>query len=385
MITRLNIVGFKRFARVSLEFAPLTVLAGLNGAGKTTVIHALLLAREASMPGAVSVALNGPFGLELGETQDVLNFGAGIDDPSIEIDLLFKDGATADFKFDASQERMLHLPIKERPETIPGAFGGSHRMFTYLSAERLGPRDVLGASALPADDVGVGVRGEYCAHVLALHELTRKERVSPERRHPEKREDAQSFLKYQVEAWLSDIVRNVEINTEWFPGTSVTALRFRAPNKEWVRAPNMGFGVSYSLPIVLAGLIAPTPQDFGSGDRAILIVENPEAHLHPVGQSRMGVFLATVAAAGIQVVLETHSDHVLNGIRRAVGEHATLKSEDAAIHFFADGDSGAPTIDTLHFTASGGLSHWPSRFFDQYQVDVAALSRVRRGGPDRTR
>src|SRR5207247_1131822 len=152
---------------------------------------------------------------------------------------------------------------------------------------------------------------------------------------------------------------------------------------EWVRAPNMGFGVSYSLPIVLAGLIAPTPQDMGSAHRSIVIVENPEAHLHPAGHSRMGAFLTTLAAAGVQVILETHSDHVLNGIRRAVGEHAMLKSEDAAVHFFADDDGGAPTIDTLRFTPSGGLSHWPRRFFDQYQVDVAALSRVRRGGPER--
>ena len=96
----------------------------------------------------------------------------------------------------------------------------------------------------------------------------------------------------------------------------------------------MGFGLSYSLPVVVAGLVAPQRD-------ALLIVENPEAHLHPAGQSRMGTFLATVAATGVQV-LETHSDHVLNGIRRAIGEHGVLQPADALVHFFDAKEDGEP-------------------------------------------
>lgn len=84
----------------------------------------------------------------------------------------------------------------------------------------------------------------------------------------------------------------------------------------------MGFGVSYSLPIVLAGLFAPA----GS----LLLVENPEAHLHPAGQSQMGTFLAVIAGAGVQVIVETHSDHVLNGVRRAIGEKKVLGAGPSA-------------------------------------------------------
>jgi predicted ATPase len=157
-----------------------------------------------------------------------------------------------------------------------------------------------------------------------------------------------------------------------FPNTSVTAMRFRAPGGDWVRAPNMGFGLSYSLPVVVAGLVAPQRD-------ALLIVENPEAHLHPAGQSRMGTFLATVAATGVQVLVETHSDHVLNGIRRAIGEHGVLPSSDALVHFFDAKEDGEPQNTALRFSSSGGLNEWPKRFFDQYQVDVAALAKVRRG------
>jgi predicted ATPase len=133
----------------------------------------------------------------------------------------------------------------------------------------------------------------------------------------------------------------------------------------------MGFGVSYSLPIVLAGLVA--------SEDGLLLVENPEAHLHPAGQSRMGTFLATLAAAGVQVLIETHSDHVLNGVRRAIGEHRVLGADRALVHFFDAKGHGQPDVSTMRFTPTGGLSDWPERFFDQFQIDVAALARVRRG------
>lgn len=380
MITALKIAGFKRFSSCVLQLSPLTVLAGLNGAGKTSVIQALLLAREASLPGARTVPLNGPlglFGLELGSAQDVLNLNTALDTSEIDLTVSLDDGTSVSFLLDARDEALLHLPIKLRPHPVPQALGGPHRAFTYLCAERLGPRSVLGASARPADDLGVGVRGELCAQVLAVHGM--REKVARARLHPTPPAnagvpaEAYDFLKYQVEAWLSDIVRPTEIDTVWYPNTTVTALRFRDPGGDWVRAPNMGFGVSYSLPIVLAGLFAP------DGDHALLLVENPEAHLHPAGQSRMGTFLATLAGAGVQVIVETHSDHVLNGIRRAIAEHRVLSPADALVHFFDVKAGGEPEISALRFTPTGGLSDWPRRFFDQYQVDVAALARVRRG------
>jgi predicted ATPase len=370
MLTELTIIGFKRFSACTLELAPLTVLTGLNGAGKTTVIQALLLTHEASRPGVQAVPLNGPFGLELGRVQDVLNLDTAVDASEIQLGARFDDGTSARFVLDASDETLLNLPIKVRADQVTQVLGGSYRAFTYLCAERLGPRDVLGTSAQPADDLGVGAQGEYCAQVLALHGL--KGKVARDRAHPQRREDFDLFLKYQVEAWLSDIARPIEIDTVWFPGTSVTALRFRAPGGDWVRAPNMGFGVSYSLPIVLAGLFAPE-------QNGLLLIENPEAHLHPAGQSRMGTFLATLAAAGIQMVVETHSDHVLNGIRRAIGEHRILDAEQAIVHFFDVAADGQPLVSTPRFTPTGSLSDWPHKFFDQYQIDVAALARVRRG------
>jgi predicted ATPase len=131
----------------------------------------------------------------------------------------------------------------------------------------------------------------------------------------------------------------------------------------------MGFGVSYALPVVLAGLIA--------APGGLSIVENPEAHLHPAGQSRMGVFLAWLSGNGVQVLLETHSDHVLSGIRRAIGEFKYLAHDQAITHFFA-APGGNLSIEELYFSSIGGISNWPKGFFDQYQIDVASLGHLRR-------
>lgn len=340
-IRRLTIAGFKRFSEVTLDFAPLTVLTGGNGAGKTSVIHALLLAREACLPGATAVQLNGPYGLELGTVGDVLNIHA-LDRSEVVIQADLADGASLRFTFDASQEHLFYLPLKSTCRRPPpggdlpelegtsrrhlGVLTSGGRAFTYLCAERLGPREILRASALPTEELGVGAQGEFCAQLLAVHDL--KAKVPPARRHPDRKDENSSFLKYQVEAWLSEIVRPVEIDTVSFPNTTITAIRFRSPGGDWVRAPNMGFGVSYALPIILAGLFAPEPEVYptgpfigaSTGAVPLLIVENPEAHLHPAGQSKMGAFLARLATAGVQVVLETHSDHVLNPQRHTPGD-----------------------------------------------------------------
>ena len=103
------------------------------------------------------------------------------------------------------------------------------------------------------------------------------------------------------------------------------------------------------------------------------MIENPEVHLHPAGQTAMGVFLSEVAAAGVQVVIETHSDHVLNGIRRAV-KSRMLASGDVALHFFQPRLEGetqeGPQVQSPVVDANGNIDSWPDGFFDQFDRDM---------------
>lgn len=366
MIAGITIKGLKRFKDQRFKLAPLSVLTGLNGSGKTSMIQAILLATEASTAKSSSLRLNGPFGLELGTAEDVLNW-----ESTSPIDISFdgRDGEAGRWQFAVPSEDALYLEIVDKPKEPPKAFSGNPRMFTYLSAERLGPRGYTSVSPLPESELEVGVHGEYCAHVLSV--LGDQIIKATERSHPLYRTLAPRLLKYEVEQWLSEIARPIEVTGARATNSIVAELKFRSPGSTWVRSTNMGFGISYALPIVLAGLIAE------SG--GLLLIENPEAHLHPAGQSRMGVFLAWLAGRGVQIVIETHSDHIINGVRRAVAEHRYLDPDSAVIHWFGSADDDKkPAFSSLSIGETGGVSDWPRGFFDQYQIDVSSLGRIRR-------
>lgn len=367
MIAGVAVRGFKRFRDKRFDLAPLTVLTGLNGAGKTSLLQAILLAAEDSYRRASTLSLNGPFNLELGTADEVLNWKS-----SNPIQIAFEQAGkpAVEWRFAVPDEDALYLDVEARPLDPPIGFSGKSRAFTYLSADRLGPRGVSVASPLPEAELEVGVQGQFCAHVLSV--LGDRVISFMERSHPLYKAAAPRLLKYEVEQWLSEIARPIEVMGERTPGSTMAELRFRTPGSQWVRPTNMGFGISYALPIILAGLIAE------SG--GLMIVENPEAHLHPAGQSRMGVFLAWVAQRGVQIVVETHSDHVVNGIRRAIAEHGYLEASNAVVHWFGEeNESDEPDHEMLSIGADGSLSEWPAGFFDQYQIDVASLGRVRRG------
>jgi predicted ATPase len=362
VIRQLIIEGFKRFESEKLELRPLTILAGRNGAGKTSAIHAVLLARHASQRGDGIAQLNGPFGMALGWFEDIIN--ANFDGPSFSIALVDEADKTVTWTF-SQGDTELYAKVAQ-PNDVPAFFSAAGaRGFQYLCAERNGPRIIQKSAPLPLEMLEVGCCGEHVAQII---EKLGSQTVPKLRQleHGEKEEFA--LVKAQTERWLSQIARKVDIDTKAFPGTDVISLSFRNDGaSSWVRPTNMGFGVSYTLPIVVAAMTA--------AEGGVLIVENPEAHLHPAGQSEMGVFLARMAAAGLQIVVETHSDHVLNGIRRAIGNDRALPAADAIVHFFSDEFTNAKPLE---FTVTGGITEWPAGFFDQYRLDVQRITTARR-------
>lgn len=358
MIREVEVSGFKRFTHQSFSMKPLTILAGLNGSGKTSFLQALLMSHIASKckDGDV-VPLNGPYGLQLGTAQDILNWN-GIEAIAFKIDS-DQGGMFIDFNWQNDEDMYLVAKIMNIGEPLSLAPRG----FTYISAERHGPRLSHEGCALPDGTIEVGHMGQHCAQVLATigNKSSDDDQLHPDSSSP-------SLLKYEVEKWLSEIARPVELDATRLPNTTMYTLKYRSGSVQWVQATNMGFGVTYSLPIILAGLTAPKG--------GVILVENPEAHLHAQGQSRMGAFLAWVAGRGVQVIVETHSDHILNGIRKSLSTDSYIHPTDAIVHFFHGEDE--PKVSHLSFTEVGEISDWPQGFFDQYQIDTLALGRARR-------
>ncbi len=239
----------------------------------------------------------------------------------------------------------------------------------YLSADRLGPRKTLPFTA-QATAVGtpLGKRGDGVLWYMGEHE---GDLVAPGLHHPKM---SRTTLLAQTNAWLAAVSPGVELMFKSVPEADLAFAGYSFRQEADVRtkpfrATNVGFGVSYVLPVVVA-LLAAQRDD-------LVIIENPEAHLHPGGQTSIAELAARAAADGRQVVLETHSDHVLDGIRLAVAEKI-VAAEDVAVYFFRRDDVGVQ-VDAPEVRTDGTLDHWPDGFFDQQERNLARLVELQQG------
>lgn len=371
MIRELYLRNFKCFEDQVFQLRPLTLLTGLNSSGKSTVLQALLLLRQSYQQGLLqtdALALNG----------DLVYIGAGRD-------ALFEGAKQEEIGFDLSVQNEMGVDLKtgwrfeyledsdildEAGFRVPAnsdvyetsLFTNS---FHYLQAERIGPRRFFEVSKIVADQLNqLGSRGEYTASFLshAQYDSLLDKRLM----HPEA---ASGSLQHQVEAWLGEISPGIRINLTSIRNIGIVGLEYAFVVANQVsnnyRSMNVGFGITFVLPVIVSVLT--------SSPGTLLLVENPEAHLHPKGQSTMGKLLALAASSGIQLLVETHSDHVLNGIRIAVHD-GELKPDDVQIHFFQKREQdGRCEVISPQIDRDGRLDRWPEGFFDEFDKSLDVL------------
>ena len=378
MLTRIDLRHFKCFAMLKLPLRPLTLLSGANASGKSSVLQALVLLHQTMREHEWSthLMLNGA-AVQLGTATDVIDQVHGRSDCEIA---LFDGERAYRWEFEGERDEM---SMAVRRVSVDGLDAGdseplhyllpsnllpasSHHYsltkrlcgLTYLTAERLGPREyyILDDPQLTAV---VGPRGECAISVLHSGRDTRVLDRLVDRDVPNNR-----FR--QVEARMGWFFPGCRLAIEQVPRANAVTLGIRiSTDTDFQRPIHTGFGLTQVLPIVVAALSASRDD--------LLLIENPEVHLHPAGQAAMGEFLADVTSAGVQVVIETHSDHVLNGIRRAVRSR-TLPADDVALHFFRPRrgveQDGVPQVESPSLDADGNIDAWPEGFFDQFDKDM---------------
>ncbi|SFC30633.1 DUF3696 domain-containing protein [Collimonas sp. OK412] len=384
MISHISLKNFKCFRSLELPLRGLTLLAGLNGMGKSSVIQSLLLLRQSWQSGDL---YNGRLDLggaltDLGTGNDILFEGAEKD--SIEIGIVFErensefDNIRIDFEFMYNKEgnqlatltgRGLEKNINDQvlqavKNSLP-PFGGR---FHYIFAERFGPRKMLPLSESHIREFNIGIRGEYVFHMLIEHGKGIVLSADDPRISSSSSTPAGLALIDQVDAWLQEISPGSHLAIEAIRNadSAVGGFFFDRPGDVATRAfrtTNVGFGLSYVLPVIVALLAAPKG--------ALVLLENPEAHMHPMGQTRLGQLAARAAAAGVQVIIETHSDHVMDGVRIDVRSEI-LDAQNAAFHFFERKGAEAHVVSPM-IDADGRLDSWPNGFFDQHNENLAHL------------
>lgn len=175
--------------------------------------------------------------------------------------------------------------------------------------------------------------------------------------------------------YIKDLFPGVEIVANSSEEMQTAQVQMRnSVHSEFGLSTNVGYGISYLLPIIVVGLMA----DKGS----MMIVENPEAHLHPSAQSQIGKFLAMVAATGTRVVIETHSDHLVNGIQYYALSHGKFLPNVIINNFSiaskAESHKRYIKIDRIKLEGNGDYSCWPIGFMDQNKKDLYELYNLRR-------
>ena len=112
-----------------------------------------------------------------------------------------------------------------------------------------------------------------------------------------------------------------------------------------------------------------------SGIHKLVMIENPEAHLHPKGQAKMGELIARCAASGVQLFVETHSDHIVNGLRVAVKEKIITPKQVGINYFTKNIENGESyTVNTpIKIGINGELSYYPQDFIDEWENQLMKL------------
>ena len=354
----LSIRGFKCFIDKKLKLKNLSVLVGSNGYGKSTAIQSLLLLRQAIESGNNYVKLNGPYNLALGTSNDILN--QHIDKDVFTLSIRDNNAENfVEFQIDSTQSK---LDVKTVEKINSHDIEICKKEFYYLSAERIGPRVSNQIVSMPY--LNVGVTGEYVAQVMNEHGgyiKTDKSRWFPNTKNPN--------LSSQVNYWLNF----------FFPGVSVTSISDFSTQHAQIKiensfsngtpvlATNIGFGISYVLPIIVTGLIA--------ASNSFFIVENPEAHLHPSAQKAIGIFLARIAYSGVRIVVETHSDHIIEGIQLFVAKHPQWHNH-VIVNCFSQGKD-EPEVIPIEIDSNAEFSQWPDGFMDQTQKNFIELTQIR--------
>lgn len=376
MITSLSLRNFKPFKDQLLALRPLTLLSGLNSTGKSSVLQSLLLLRQSyqqELLKKTGLALNGEL-VNIGTAQDALFEGAGKAD-QISFELVLDDDTKGIWSFNYDQE--LDVLNRTSPPVAPEVYESNlfRDNFHYLQAERIGPRTFFQMSDFQVRQRGkLGISGEYAVHFLwanqekpILNSRLSHPKVKHLQRELEDPETPSKLLIDQVEAWMGEISPGTKIRLEPKPDVDLISVKYFYGDSNLYRATNVGFGISYTLPIIVAVLAAPPD--------TLILIENPEAHLHPKGQSKMGELLALAASCGVQVVIETHSDHVLNGIRLTV-HGGKLDPKDVQLHYFERQEKEGQVVTEVvspSINRRGRIDQWPDGFFDEWEKSLETL------------
>jgi len=405
-ITKIRGANYKAFGDpFELELAPLTLVFGRNGSGKTALLRLPLLLREALVgieaPGlplrARGLVVGNSLGsfvhggaadryelgltLEHHDTRQTLDVVIGHDRstpvrlPGQWIDrweLRAETGAGASFTWDP---RTKHYVTEEATVVAPATFrglrpiladGSSHTVVRSLG---IPPRVIHLAAArgVPGEDF-VPEQPNVLLDVESDGAATRRV-LGALRSHP--REEILEAIKKGVRECFGVELRVEEVAQGSTQGTVLTAKP--CERDTWLPIAELGTGVVHALPLLTQYAIAAHRAD--DEPPYVVLCEEPEAHAHPLVQAQIAdVILDSVRAGRCSTVLETHSETFVLRIRRRVAE-GSMRPDDVAL-YFVDDEGPVTEVRRLRLDEHGHIDGWPEGWFDTAVRELRAIHRA---------
>lgn len=338
MIRKIEIEDYKCLHNETLELKPLTIITGVNSAGKSSLIQSILL----------PVSLGGKKGQILltdavSSTFDTIrNRYINAKKVNIEIDI---DGQRITY-CGTSEEAKVSLS----PDSVDLPIDIEDNLY-YLSANRIGAEQYSKISPL----FKIGITGEF---VLGTFEKEKSDALTLEL----VKDDSSYTLSTQVNYWLSYILDiRTELQTERRLD-DVVEVRYKSDGLGNISPFQLGAGVSYLAKMLIMCLRAKKND--------VILIENPEIHLHPASQARVGEFLAFIVKAGIQVIIETHCEHLIYKVgyeiykKRFAKDDVTILYKEGIQHPFI----------VIDFKEDGKFTRdFPEGFFDATLAELLEM------------
>lgn len=371
MIEKILLNNFKLHKNTALTLANLTLLAGVNGMGKSSVFQSLLLLRQSYFSNQQfknGLILNGDL-VEIGTAKNLFSINMEAEDT---LDIFLRiTGMKNWLKWQVKNQELDKNYLSSSTKRSFPQFSLVTNDFQYISSQRIAPAEIhLRNDLLVGEKKQISIKEGQCE--LAVHFLNYYQRntVPPEIRHSSI--ETEEKLLSQVNAWMKEISPDLDIVIQESNLTNSFILHFRYFQEKFAgytpefTPENVGYGISQALPIIIAVLAAPK----GS----LILIENPEAHLHPRGQAKLMELLCKAAQYGIQIIIETHSDHIINGIlvqcKHFREEQFGIDQRNVKIYYF-DREEGEHTakVTELNILENEKIINPPNGFFDQIRKD----------------
>lgn len=356
MLNEVHIENFKALKNIDLKLSKFNIITGLNSAGKTSVSQAIVLLKQSILRREI---IYNDYLLRLGDYREMVH----LHDTRlpIRICLNFKvDGNDVTYDTRIMDKRIQEdfLVGKEKAWSwdsgAPGAVEPYHRVFISQAGSGYGGGQYKSTDAAYFKRI-VGLQGkvvDWFNNALYLSVVRGFTKYSypllagpPSIEEVSKRAGDLSLL----EEWLSNLILYKINEAKRYPaqrealkkmserlatlGIDVSPYVLGGPSvvidliekDMWVSAVNSGYGVNQSVPSVVLGTL--------SAPGTLVMIEEPEIHLHPVMQRKMTRILAEVANEDKQILMTSHSDHIVLALKKLVNE-GLLKPDDVRIYHY---------------------------------------------------